>query len=163
MMWSKSQLLVKALREEATRPDPDAQRGGHGVVELSDWASKVTLDIIGIAGLGRQLNVVEKKDDPLTSIYVQLLNPAKEMIIFAAACFGLGYERVKLLPWKMNTFFADLATSLDEICMKMVQDKREAILKKGDDHFDILSLLIKSDNFSDTDLKDQLLTFLAAG
>ena len=31
------------------------------------------------------------------------------------------------------------------------------------DHFDVLSLLIKSDNFTDNELKDQLLTFLAAG
>jgi cytochrome P450 len=45
----------------------------------------------------------------------------------------------------------------------MIQEKRVAITEKEDDHFDVLSLLIKTNNFSDEALKDQLLTFLAAG
>ncbi|CAH0047114.1 unnamed protein product [Clonostachys solani] len=44
----------------------------------------------------------------------------------------------------------------------MIQEKRDAVVKNADDHFDILSLLIKSNNFSDEELKDQSLTVLAA-
>jgi cytochrome P450 len=56
-----------------------------------------------------------------------------------------------------------LTASLDNICRDLIRDKRQAIIQKGDDHFDILSLLIKSGDFDDEVLKDQLLTFLAAG
>lgn len=44
----------------------------------------------------------------------------------------------------------------------MVREKRET-MQSGEQHFDILSLLIKSNDFSDDELVDQLLTFLAAG
>ena len=66
-------------------------------------------------------------------------------------------------PVKMNDLFVYLTSSLDKICRDLIKEKREAIARKGDDHFDILSLLIKSNNFDDEVLKDQLLTFLAAG
>ena len=52
---------------------------------------------------------------------------------------------------------------LREVCAQNVHERREAIKNKGDDHFDVLSLLIKSDDFSDAELIDQLLTVLAAG
>lgn len=44
-----------------------------------------------------------------------------------------------------------------------MRERREAIKNKGDDHFDVLSLLIESNDFSDAELIDQLLTVLAAG
>ena len=162
MMWSKSAIFTKVLREEVAR-DETASEKGSGVVEISSWASKVTIDIISIAGLGRKLNSLEKKRDRLTDCYEELLDPSREKLIFSAACFGLGYPLVKHIPWKMNDTFKRITKSLDEVCSEMVRDKREAITKKGDDHFDILSLLIKSENFTDSELKDQLLTFLAAG
>lgn len=52
---------------------------------------------------------------------------------------------------------------LRTICRGLVIEKREAIKTNADDHFDILSILIKSNDFSDDALVDQLLTFLAAG
>ncbi|KAG6990200.1 Cytochrome P450 monooxygenase FUM15 [Fusarium oxysporum f. sp. conglutinans] len=45
----------------------------------------------------------------------------------------------------------------------MLKEKKAAIMEKQDNHFDDLSLLIKSNNFSDEAIKDQLLTLLAAG
>lgn len=47
-------------------------------------------------------------------------------------------------------------------CRQLIQERRElkASEKEG---LDILSLLIKSNNFADDMLVDQLLTFLAAG
>jgi hypothetical protein len=56
MIWAKGESLMKALKE-------DAEESGTSVIELSRWASKVTVDIIGIAGLGRKFNAVEKGKD----------------------------------------------------------------------------------------------------
>lgn len=161
MMMAKADLMVKAMKQDINA-DP-ANEKGVGVVELSGWASKVTIDIIGIAGLGRKFNVVETREDPLAEIYESLLEPSREKLVFSMMCLALGYKFVQHLPWKMNDTFRHLTGSLDNICRPMIKEKREAIQEKGDDHFDVLSLLIKSDNFTDTELKDQLLTFLAAG
>lgn len=162
MIVGKAKILTKTLKYEIQGGENGDEKGS-GVVELSTWASKVTFDIIGIAGLGRKFNVVEKATEPLQEIYEQLLQPSREKLVFSMMSLVFGYGFVKYLPLRMNNIFTRLTTSLDEICGVMIQEKREAITKKGDDHFDILSLLIKTNNFSDSELKDQLLTFLAAG
>ncbi|PNP82923.1 hypothetical protein FNYG_03801 [Fusarium nygamai] len=156
MMWEKSQSLARAIQQDMTT-------SRSSVVELNSWASKVTLDIIGIAGLGRRFDAVEKKKDPLADIYEGLLEPSREKLIFSGLALAVGLPFVRLIPWKMNNVFNYLTGTLNELCYPMIQEKKTAILEKGDDHFDVLSLLIKSGNFSDEALKDQLLTFLAAG
>ncbi|KAH7259238.1 cytochrome P450 [Fusarium redolens] len=156
MMWQKSQSLARALNQ-----DMAASRSS--TIELNSWASKVTLDIIGIAGLGRKFDAVEKKKDPLADIYEGLLEPSREKLIFSMLSLAIGLPIIRLIPWKMNDVFNYLTGTLNELCFPMIQEKKAAILEKGDDHFDVLSLLIKSNNFSDESLKDQLLTFLAAG
>lgn len=162
MMWEKAELLTKVLKNEVESGN-NATNGDSSVVELSSWASKVTLDIIGVAGLGRNINSVEKSSDPLQETYEELLEPSREKLLFSMMSLAFGFSYVRFIPWKMNNLFNHLVASLNSICGPMIREKREAILKKGDDHFDILSLLIKSNNFSDVVLKDQLLTFLAAG
>ncbi|EWZ30892.1 cytochrome P450 [Fusarium oxysporum Fo47] len=156
MMWDKSQSLARAIQQDMTT-------SRSSVVELNSWASKVTLDIIGIAGLGRRFDAVEKKKDPLADIYEGLLEPSREKLIFSGLALAIGLPIVRLIPWKMNDVFNYLTGTLNELCYPMIQEKKAAIIEKGDDHFDVLSLLIKSNNFSDESLKDQLLTFLAAG
>ena len=158
MMWDKASILTRTLTREVGRAD-----GKGGVVELTTWASKVTLDIIGIAGMGRALNTVEKASDPLQDTFEELLEPDREKVLFGMLSFAIGYPIVKLLPWKMNQVFLRVTSTLDRICKERITEKRNAIEKGAEDHFDILSLLIKSNNFDDDALRDQLLTFLGAG
>lgn len=162
MMWTKAGILTRKLRSEIANGATGESKGS-AVLELTAWASKVTLDIIGIAGMGREINAVEKSSDPLQELYEELLEPDREKIVFSALNLAFGFSLIKLLPWKMNKLFVYLTTSLDNICRDLIREKRHAIVQKDDDHFDILSLLIKSNNFDDEVLKDQLLTFLAAG
>ncbi|KAL2194765.1 cytochrome P450 [Corynascus similis CBS 632.67] len=162
MMWSKAGILTKALNREIANAASTESKGS-AVLELTNWASKVTLDIIGIAGMGRALNVVEKANDPLQELYEELLEPDREKILFATLSLAFGFPVIRMFPWKMNNLFIYLTSSLDNICRDLIKEKRKAIIQNKDDHFDILSLLIKTENFDDEVLKDQLLTFLAAG
>ena len=113
--------------------------------------------------MGREFNMLKKAEDPILGIYEQLLEPAPEKLLFAMSSIVLGLNFVQVLPWKMNSLFRYLTSSLSDFCMPMIREKKDAILESKDDHFDILSLLIKSGNFTDHQLRDQLLTFLAAG
>ncbi|KAI3341139.1 cytochrome P450 [Ustulina deusta] len=159
MMWTKSVLMSHAL-EEALET---AEIADTKIIDLSNWTSKVTLDIIGVAGMGREFNMLKRAEDPLLGIYEQLFEPAPEKLVFAMSSILFGLPFVRLLPWKMNGLFKHLTTSLSNVCMPMIQEKKNAIINSKDDHFDVLSLLIKSGNFTDPQLRDQLLTFLAAG
>jgi cytochrome P450 len=162
MIWTKAGILTRRLQSEIAN-GASTESKGSAVLELTAWASKVTLDIIGIAGMGREINAVEKASDPLQELYEELLEPSREKIIFAALNLAFGFHIIKMLPWQLNKLFVYLTSSLDNICRDLIREKRHAIVQTKDDHFDILSLLIKSNNFDDEVLKDQLLTFLAAG
>jgi cytochrome P450 len=168
MMWAKSLTFADALEEDVRqqRNQGDVEKTASapaGKAEINSWASKVTLDVIGIAGLGREFNVLRNSDDQLAKDYEAILEPSREKFLFFVAATWVSFRLVQMLPWQMNEMFRQRTASLKSICNTLVREKREAITKKGDNHFDILSLLIKSDNFSDGELADQLLTYLAAG
>lgn len=148
MMWTKAGILTRRLKREIAN-DASTESKGSAVLELTGWASKVTLDIIGIAGMGREINAVEKASDPLQELYEELLEPDREKIVFAALSLAFGFPIIKMFPWKLNQLFVYLTTSLDNICRDLIKEKRQAIVQKRDDHFDILSLLIKSSSFDD--------------
>ncbi|KAK3935325.1 cytochrome P450 [Diplogelasinospora grovesii] len=155
MMWKKAGLLMDTLRTEAQ---------GKERLEMQSWASKVTLDIIGIAGLGREFNVLKNPDDSLVTNFARLLQPSKEKFMYLLLVSMFGHRLVQLLPWNVGRTFKETTSNIRTICRQLVRDKKVAIEKHSDhDHFDILSLLIKSNNFSEGELVDQLLTFLAAG
>ena len=156
MMWKKAIAVTQAISE-------DIKTDRTGSIEIGNWANKVTLDIIGIAGLGREFNVMKNSDDPLVQDYEQLLEPTFEKFLYFIARTWGPDRLVTKLPWKLNRIFKQSTTSLRNITRQLVRDKREAMKIGADEHFDILSLLIKTGDFSDDDLSDQLLTFLAAG
>ena len=165
MMWQKAAavtgIIETVLRESRA---PAFQDDNYiGTIEVGEWASTATLDIIGVAGLGHEFNAMKNADDPLVSDYHELLRPDPERFLFFLA-WAMGPQKlVARLPWKLNTTFKERTASLRNICRSLVRDKRAAIKTGSDEHFDILSLLIKSGDFSDEDLCDQLLTYLAAG
>lgn len=159
MMWSKSVGMCDALQQALV----SGEGKGTGIIDLSNWTSRVTLDIIGVAGMGREFNTLKNAEDPILGIYEQLLEPAPAKLAYAMSSIVFGLPFVRILPWKMNSLFKYLTTTLAQLCMPMLKEKKDAINNAKDDHFDILSLLIKSGNFSDPQLRDQLLTFLAAG
>ncbi|KAI1776604.1 cytochrome P450 [Hypoxylon cercidicola] len=166
MIWKNAIAFTEALeeniRQQSTKTNGNSDRP-EGKAEITRWASKVTLNIIGIAGLGHDFNVLQNSDDPLVENYETIFNPSKQMLLYFILSAWFSVRLVRMLPWKMNQVFEQATVALRQICGQLVRDKREAIRKIEGDNVDILSLLIKSENFSDGDLCDQLLTFLAAG
>ncbi|KAI1155446.1 cytochrome P450 [Nemania diffusa] len=159
MMWEKSVLMCDKLEKAL-----EAGEGGDArITDISSWMSRVTLDIIGVAGVGREFGTLKEVEDPLLDIYLKILQPTLENLIFATGAILFGVRFMSFLPWKIPGMFKDLTDELRDICMSIVQERKIAIFNSKDDHFDLLSLLIKSGNFSDTQLRDQMLTFLAAG
>ncbi|KAH8886946.1 cytochrome P450 [Thozetella sp. PMI_491] len=164
MMWKKSISLTDALKAEI-QEQPKATDGesSPNTIEINSWASKITLDIIGVAGLGRDFNMLKNAEDPLLKNYETLTEPTREKSFYFFLSLLFSQTFLSMLPWKMSRLFKSATTGLREICGRLVQDKRDEMAKMADGHFDILSLLLRSNNFSDNELVDQLLTFLAAG
>ncbi|KAI1460397.1 cytochrome P450 [Annulohypoxylon moriforme] len=166
MIWKNCLAFTNSLEENIREQCPEGDTVTEpltGKVEMSRWASKVTLNIIGMAGLGRDFDVLNSSDDPLVESYEMIFNPSKEMLVYFILSAWFSFRFVRMLPWKMNQAFDHAGSTLRRVCTQLVSDKREAILKNKGENVDILSQLIKTGNFSDTGLCDQLLTYLAAG
>jgi cytochrome P450 len=160
MMWKKSVALCEGIEEEIK---DSAEKSNTGVVEVNHWANKVTMDIIGVAGLGTEFNALKNSDDPLIQNYEELLEPTAEKLSYFACQIIFPQAIINRLPWKLNERVSTITRNLRDICSRLVAEKRMAIKTDGSEHLDILSVLIKSNNFADHQLVDQLLTFLAAG
>jgi cytochrome P450 len=99
----------------------------------------------------------------LIASYEEILEPTKEKIIFFGMNIIFPQRLIAALPWKLNERLKETTNSLRRTCRQLVQDKKQSIANEKDHDIDILSILIKSNNFADDMLVDQLLTFLAAG
>jgi cytochrome P450 len=153
-MWLKSVAMVERINTELLESE---------TIEMYEWSSKATLDIIGIAALGREFNVLKNTEDELVKCYEEILEPSIEKVLFFVLTTLGPAKLVQMLPWKLNQDFKNATDSLRMICKRLVLEKRDLIKADADHHFDILSLLIKSCNFADDAMVDQMLTFMAAG
>ncbi|KAH7116694.1 cytochrome P450 3A4 [Dendryphion nanum] len=156
VFWAKALELSRLLEDELRdKPDP--------VLEFNHLTTQVTLDIIGLAGLGRDINSMRNASDALIENYEEMLEPTTEKAVFFILHLLIPPWLIRLLPWKLNERVRVITTNIKDICRAFVVDKRLKLKTEGKESNDILSLLIRSNNFSDDGLVDQLLTFLAAG
>lgn len=168
IFWAKAIELSHAVAAEL-RNNPDGPinektaANPRSTIEINHWANKVTMDIIGVAGLGRDFNTLKNSDDDLIKNYEILLEPTTEKGVFFTMNLMFSRRVISLLPWKLNETLENATSTLRNICHQLVREKKELIKTHQEENIDILSLLIKSNNFADDGLVDQLLTFLAAG
>lgn len=170
VFWSKAGDLVGRLSAELyENPSPTDEsftrkaRHIEGVLDINHWANKVAMDIIGVAGLGRQFNSLYSAEDELIDNYQEILEPSYEKGLYFAAALMLPRSVLAMLPWKLNQRLDETTSTLRRICRQLLREKTELAKTSKEQPVDILSLLIKSNNFSDEMLVDEILTFLAAG
>ncbi|KAF7872642.1 hypothetical protein EAF04_003559 [Stromatinia cepivora] len=163
VFWSKALGLVEGISQEITETSTLEKRN-ESRIEFNEWATRVTLDIIGVAGVGRDFGALRNPDDPLVRDYNELLEPTiSKGLYFAANIFG-PQDLIQKLPFKYSKVIAETTGNLRTFCREVIDGKRQAVREgKTVDGTDILSILVRSNDFSDKDLEDQLLTFLAAG
>ena len=93
VFWSKSGELVQALTSHSEAGCQDGNRSGTSI-DVKDWASRATLDIIGVAGLGRDFNAIKDTDDELIRTYKQIFSSSRSGQILAALFM--------IAPWLMR-------------------------------------------------------------
>lgn len=86
IFWSKSSELIQALiLHSETGDKPSAS------IDVKDWASRATLDVIGLAGLGRDFDSIKDPDNELICTYKRIFSPGRGGQILAALFF--------IAPW----------------------------------------------------------------
>ncbi|KZM21436.1 uncharacterized protein EKO05_0006299 [Ascochyta rabiei] len=156
VFWSKSMEFCDAVKTSLAE---DASK----ILEIGHYSTQVTLDIIGLAGLGRDIASLRSSEDELVKNYEEILEPTVEKGIYFACHLIFPPRLIAMLPWKLNERVKITTGNLKRICTDFVVDRKAKMKHESRESRDILSIMIRSNNFSDENLVDQLLTFMAAG
>lgn len=114
--------------------------------------------------MGRDFKALQNSNDILVQNYNSLLEPTRSNAIYFTSNLVFPPWFIRALPWKKTLELDRITGSLRSYCLDLVHERQDEIKSdRAIDKMDILTLLIKSNDFKDTELADQMLTFLAAG
>lgn len=170
VFWSKSREAVLAMSKAIQAGVSDdvqkveaTGRKGSAVIEVGAWTSRATLDIIGIAGLGRDFGAVQDPNNKLSETYNIVFRPSSGARILGILSLFTPAWILHRLPMQRNNDIASAAATIRSVCRGLVQEKKEKLARKELTDLDILSVALESGAFGDEELVDQMMTFLAAG
>ena len=180
VFWSKSRDLVERVAEasKATVPSSEKQAGSTqdpeksaadavthapGAIEVGEWSSRATLDIIGQAGMGVDFNALGDPNNKLSAHYQNVFNLGKGSGKFWQIMgFFLPFWFLKNLPVKRNQELVEAQQYIKQTCRDLIRTKRQAMAEKKAG-VDIISVALESGGFTDEELVNQMMTFLVAG
>jgi cytochrome P450 len=132
-------------------------------VEIANPMARVTLDIIGAAGVGKDFNTIENDEDELARLYESITSPNKgNFLVFIFVNIWLPSSVIRLMYGTPFAKRAQATVDLRHKIRELLAEKKRAI-KPDTAEKDIISIIMRSGDFSDDYLCSQLLTFLAAG
>jgi len=164
VFWAKSLLLSKLWQEEMAESCVTTKS-----FEILEWLNRTTLDIIGQAGFGTDINSLENPETPIREAY---------RLVFA---FDIGSRilhglqafipSTKYIPAKMNRDMEAARTIILDTATSIISEK-EGQAAAHTNHKDIIALISKDNlkmkkagekGLSFETMRDQVMTFLGAG
>ena len=155
LFWCKTLEMIEKIMHD--------QKTSDGVVEVTEWASRITLDLIGVAGLGRDFGAIQNKESKLVKTYETVFKPSQQARILHMVESLVPAWVLSALPIKLNSDMGRAAGYIREICRDSIVAKQRKLSTKGSEHSDILSEAIRTGTFTEQGLIDQAMTLLAAG
>ncbi|KAJ9607913.1 hypothetical protein H2200_007992 [Cladophialophora chaetospira] len=135
---------------------------GEGVLEMGSLLSRVSLDIIGAAGVGMEFNTVENEDSPLPKLYYSVVRPPAFFMLI-----NLFFPQwlLRQLRWTGVARNLEAQSQLRKELNILLQEKKEQMKheESAHDSKDIIASIMKAGDFSDDYLFSQLLTTISAG
>lgn len=148
----------------------EKQRSGSNVVVMRDWATRATLDIIGLAGMDHDFGSLQDPNNPLTRQYQQMRQAPSHLEVFVIFILSLFTSRanriVAKLPTTRRTQAKAASDYVRQVCRDLIERKQKKLSSSKSDSetgVDIISVALKSSAFANENLVDQMMTFLAAG
>lgn len=158
IFWNKSREMTDAI-SASIKASPDSS----SVVEIGDWSSRATLDIIGVAGLGQDFNALKDPENELNVTYRTIFSASRGAQLLQLIFSMMPQWLLVALPMKRNEEIGNAVRTIKKVALDLIQNKRAKLEKGGRTDLDILSVALESGGFTDDDLVNQLMTFLAAG
>lgn len=166
LFWSKSCEMVRAMAPEAQTEgaDPPRELSSAPVVEIASWTSRATLDIIGLAGMGQDFNALKDPRNELMRAYQSMFSASDgqaRILGFLSLIFPRWF--LQALPLRRNRELRHGIGTIRRVSHELIQQKKRNMDEHKRTGIDILSVALESGGFTDEQLVDQMMTFLAAG
>ena len=115
--------------------------------------------------MGRDFRSLHNPENRVADSFLAILEPTKEKMAFLAMNMTLPQWLTRHVPWRLNNVVSMETGFLRDMCTDIVKVKKTAIANVGAKELeaDILGTMMMGGDFSDSELVDQMLTFLAAG
>jgi cytochrome P450 len=137
--------------------------------EVLEWLNRTTLDIIGRAGLGTDIDSLDNPDTPLREAYRRCFDfDLSARIINGLAAFT---PLIRLLPSRVNRDIQNSRRIILSRASQIIKEKQaEVIAKQEPKTKDIIGLIVRdnmtaeaADLLSLDTMRNQVMTFLGAG
>ncbi|KAK5113197.1 hypothetical protein LTR62_003533 [Meristemomyces frigidus] len=151
---------LQADPEKAEQSDPSHKPG---VIDVGNWTSRATLDIIGVTGVGQDFNSLQDPNGKLNQVYRNIFNPGRTGRILQLMGIFLPFWFIRRIPLRRNHEVQGASVYIKQLCRDLIAKKREVMKEKERTEVDIVSVALESGGFSDEDLVNQMMTFLVAG
>jgi cytochrome P450 len=158
IFWTKAKEMTEKI-STTIKNNPEASN----VIEIREWSSRATLDIIGLAGIGQDFDSISNPENDLYQTYKSIFGANRGAQIINVLLGMLPHWLVVALPLKRNDEIGKAIHTIKSVARNSIADKRAKLLKGESKQIDILSVAMESGGFTDEDLVNQLMTFLAAG
>ncbi|KAM3544617.1 hypothetical protein ARSEF1564_002485 [Beauveria bassiana] len=160
LFWRKTCDVVQVMTKEC---DAD----GYAEFEVGRWAGRVSLDIIGVAGLGRDFNATHNEDDEIVKTYMLITTPTmQDRLLLVMADFLTAFVPMSILlqsPIPRAIEAKGAAKKIRDVCKDIIRLKRQKLADSKLEDVDILSIALRSGMFSEEELINHMMTFLGAG
>jgi cytochrome P450 len=178
IFWRHSILSTAAIKQAmAQRHDKNSEY----MCNINDWASRVTLDMIGEAGMGRSFHSVDNPNNEIYKAYSTVFHQSSRHRVYSMVKTLLRNAVVSRAPYLAQFFPVDgnnpvvkAIRLIRGTCRELIEDgrniintKKEAIkdsmFEKSFTKDNLLLSAVSSEAFSDEELVNQAMTFLLAG
>ncbi|KAJ5129531.1 uncharacterized protein N7515_005570 [Penicillium bovifimosum] len=164
VFWAKSAEMVKMIEEDLD--NRKACGNNDNTVQISNWASRATLDIIGVAGMDHDFDSLRDPDNTLNRCYRQIVAapPLYMKLLFVATMLLGNPAWIHQLPFKRNREIQESGDVIRNVARQMIRQKKAKMQDPNSETgIDIISVALSSGTFDEENLVDQSMTFLGAG
>lgn len=164
VFWKKALLLSKLWKDEMVAAGVTTMS-----IEALEWLNRTTLDIIGEAGFGTDINSLENPETPIRQAYrLVFAFDISSRILHGMQAF---VPSTKYIPAKMNRDMEAARNIILDKATNIIKEK-EGQAEANTKHNDVIALISKDnvkkksageEGLSLETMRDQVMTFLGAG
>ncbi|KAF9265908.1 cytochrome P450 [Marasmius fiardii PR-910] len=151
----------------------EAKADGTARLDVLSWLSKMTLDVIGLAGFNYEFNALQAADNELNKAFTIIFTQGSRPRIWQS--LRIQFPILRSFPDFVSSTIRDARGTMDRIGRELLVNAKRGLLSEKDNNSesagkDLLTLLVKSNmnekqgqQMSDEDVVAQVPTFLIAG